>query len=91
MYPIQAYLKSAFYLVAFTGTGYVLMKLSEPSAEKLKKIRSTGSSPSDLTYEQKKTQLMLDTIKGSVSKKPVYLQSPEEIKRETAAAAGKVE
>lgn len=82
MYPLQAYLKSAFYLVAFTGTGYVLMKLSEPNAEKLKKIRATGSNPSDLSYEQKKTQLMLDTIKGSVHKKPVYLKSPEEIKRD---------
>lgn len=80
MYPIQAYLKSVFYLVAFTGTGYVLMKLSEPNEEKLRKIRNTGSS-SDLTYEQKKTKLMLDTIQKSVQKKPVYLQSPEEIKR----------
>lgn len=82
MYPIQAYLKSVFYLVAFTGTGYVLMKLSEPDAEKLKKIRATGSNTSDLTYEQKKTKLMLDTIKGSVYDKPIYLKSPEEIKRD---------
>lgn len=82
MYPLQAYIKSVFYLVAFTGTGYVLMKLSEPGADKLNKIRQTGSSGADLTYEQKKTQLMLDTIKESVHKKPVYLKSPEEIKRE---------
>lgn len=81
MYPIQAYLKSVFYLTAFTGTGYVLMKLSEPNPDKLKKIRDTGSS-GDYTYEQKKTKLMLDTIKGSVYEKPVYLKSPEELKRE---------
>lgn len=81
MFPIQAYLKSAFYLVAFTGTGYVLMKLSEPSPDKLKKIRELGSS-GDLTYEQKKTKLMLDTIKGSVHEKPVYLKSRDELKRD---------
>lgn len=78
---MQAYLKSLFYLVSFTGAGYILMKLTEPNAEKLKKIQKTGSV-ADLSYEQKKTQLMLDTIKGSVTKKPIYLKSPEEIKRE---------
>lgn len=82
MYPLQAYLKSVFYLVAFTGVGYVLMQVAEPNEEKLRKIRETGSTPQDLTYEQKKTKLMLDTIKGSVHDKPIYLKSPEEIKRE---------
>lgn len=80
MFPIQAYLKSLFYLVAFTGSGYVLMKVCEPNADKLKKIRETGSSGSDLTYEQKKTKLMLDKIKGSTSEKPIYLRSPDELK-----------
>lgn len=82
MYPIQAYIKSLFYLVAFTGSGYVLMKLSEPDAEKLKRIRETGSGGGDLSYEQRKTKLMLDTIKGSVHQKPVYLKSPEELRGE---------
>lgn len=82
MYPLQAYLKSVFYLVAFTGAGYVLMQVAAPNEEKLRKIRTTGSTSADLTYEQKKTQLMLDTIKGSVHQKPIYLKSPEEIKRE---------
>lgn len=81
MYPYQAYLKSLFYLVAFTGTGYVLLKITEPDEDKLRKIRETGSS-SDYTYEQKKTKLMLDTIKGSLNEKPVYLRSPEELKRD---------
>lgn len=81
MYPLQAYIKSLFYLVSFTGAGYVLMKLSEPNAEKLKRIRETGSR-NDLSYEQQKTKLMLDTLKGSVSDKPVYLKTPDELRRD---------
>lgn len=81
MYPFQVYLKSLFYLATFSGAGYVLLKLTEPSQEKLQKIRQTGSS-SDYTYEQKKKKLMLDTLKGKVNEKPVYLKSPEELKRD---------
>lgn len=79
-YPFSAYLKSLFYFVSFTGVGYVLLKLTEPGPEKLKKIRDSGAT-NQFNYEQQKTKLILDKIKATTSEKPVYLKSPAEIKR----------
>lgn len=80
-YPPSAYLKSLLYLVTFTGIGYVLMKLTEPNAKKLQKIRETGNNNNDLSYEQRQKKLMLDRIKSlSEDSKPVYLKTADELR-----------
>lgn len=69
-----AAIKSCVYLGIFGTLGYVLMKFSEPSEEKKRKIAQTGYS--DPSSNEKKTQkaLFLEKIKQATTDTPIYLK-----------------
>ncbi|XP_075154122.1 uncharacterized protein LOC142227441 [Haematobia irritans] len=72
------YVKSLIWLVAFGGIGYGLLRLTEPSEEKIAKIRSTTARVHLSEDEQKKIQF-LQKLQSSVSDTtPIYLKKKEE-------------
>lgn len=77
-YLMARFAKSLVYLGSFTAFGYVLMKLTEPTPEKLKEIHGTKYKDPETRRRQ---ELLLQKLKEAAEKKdPVYVQkkSPDE-------------
>lgn len=70
-------IKSIVYLAAFGGAGYVLMQLTEPSAEKKKLIAQSGYRDPAVNEERRKKALFLQKLQEATSDKPVYLKSQQ--------------
>ncbi|XP_013109564.1 uncharacterized protein LOC106088539 [Stomoxys calcitrans] len=72
------YVKSLIWLVSFGGIGYGLLRLTEPSDEKIAKIRATTAGV-HLSEEEKKKLLFLKKLQSAVTDKtPVYLKKSED-------------
>lgn len=71
--------KSLVYLASFTAVGYVLMKLTEPSPEKLNQLNRYKDPET-----RKRTELILQKLKeASERKDPVYnTQNNKEVSQE---------
>lgn len=55
------YIKSLIWLISFGGIGYGLLRLTEPSEEKLAKIRATTAGV-NLSEDEKKKLLFLQKL-----------------------------
>ncbi|EDW11097.1 uncharacterized protein LOC6575646 [Drosophila mojavensis] len=67
------YVKSIVLLLGSGGIGYGLMLLTEPSAEKLERIKASGS----LNADQQKKALFLQKLKeAATDSTPIYRQRP---------------
>lgn len=76
------YVRSLFWLFSFTGLGYALLKITEPSEEQLRELRKYPGS-SNTTEVNKKTQAYLDVLQlAADSKTPLYRMNKEQIERE---------
>ena len=74
---LNPYVKSLFWLLSIGGIGYGLMILTEPSEEKLAKIRSTTAGV-HLSEDEKKKVLFLKKLKeAATTKEPIYLKKPD--------------
>lgn len=68
------YFKSFLWLTALGGLGYGLLQLTQPSEEKLSKIREYSKSTS-LTEEEKRKILFMQKLQEAAGEsKPVYIQ-----------------
>lgn len=67
------YIKSILWLAAFGGLGYGLLKLTEPSEEKIAKIKSKYTSTT-LNEDEKRKLQFLQKLKESSTDTPVYLK-----------------
>lgn len=56
-------LKSAVYLGAFMSFGYILMKVTEPNAEKIKAIKATTYSNPQSPENIRKTEIIIQKLK----------------------------
>lgn len=65
------YVKSLIWLASFGGLGFVLLKLTEPSEEKLKNIKESGHA-THLNEEQKKKLLFMKRLKQATTEEPIY-------------------
>ncbi|XP_005177581.1 uncharacterized protein LOC101897786 [Musca domestica] len=72
------YVKSLIWLVAFGGIGYGLLRLTEPSEEKLAKIRSTTAGVYLSEDEQKKIQFLKKLQSAAAENAPVYSKKKED-------------
>jgi hypothetical protein len=69
-------IKSLVYLASFTTIGYVLMKLTEPTPEKLREIHGTKYKDPEV---RKRNELILNKLREAAERKdPVYLQKSTE-------------
>lgn len=57
------YIKSLIWLISFGGIGYGLLRLTEPSEEKLAKIRATTAGV-NLSEDEKKKLLFLQKLQA---------------------------
>lgn len=73
----NVYVKSLIWLTTLGGVGYGLMRLTEPSEEKLKKIRATTASI-HLTEDEKKKLLFMKKLQEAATGTPVYLKKKDE-------------
>jgi len=65
-------IKSLVYLASFTTVGYVLMKLIEPTPEKLREIHGTRYKDPEA---RKRNELLLKKLQEAAERKdPVYIQ-----------------
>lgn len=71
------YIKSLIWLVSLGGTGYALLLLTEPSAEKLDKIKSSSSNTHISEDERKKLLFMQRLKEATTDKTPIYMQKKE--------------
>lgn len=67
---MAVYLKSLTYLGVFGTVGYVLMKISEPSEEKKRKIAGYES----LSESKNQKALFLKKIQEATTDTPIYLK-----------------
>lgn len=67
------YVKSVVLLLGSGGIGYGLMLLTEPSAEKLERIKASGSLNAD---QQKKALFMQKLKEAATDSTPIYRQTP---------------
>ncbi|XP_073821107.1 uncharacterized protein [Musca autumnalis] len=72
------YVKSLIWLVAFGGIGYGLLRLTEPSEEKIAKIRSTTAGVHLSEDEQKKIQFLRKLQSAASDNAPVYFKRKED-------------
>jgi hypothetical protein len=71
--------KSILYLGGFTTLGYVLMKVTEPSPEKIKAIRGSRYQDPQSDENLRKTELILKKLQeAAYSKDPAYVQKKED-------------
>lgn len=69
----NAYVKSLIWLLTFGGIGYGLMIVTEPSEEKLNRIRNSSSS-THLSNEDKNKLIFLQKLKEAASSDPIYFK-----------------
>lgn len=73
----NVYVKSIIWLTSLGGLGYGLMVLTEPSEEKLSKIRATTAS-AHLTETEKKKILFLKRLQeAATDPSPIYIKKKE--------------
>ncbi|KAH8377472.1 hypothetical protein KR093_005646 [Drosophila rubida] len=76
------YVKSVLWLIGFGGMGYGLMMLTEPSAEKIQRIRASAS-PTQLTVDEQKKALFMEKLKeAATSSTPIYRTAPPDVKKD---------
>lgn len=69
-------IKSLVYLASFTTIGYVLMKLIEPTPDKLREIHGTKYKDPEI---RRKNELLLKKLKEAAERKdPVFLQQQQQ-------------
>ncbi len=68
------YFKSAIYLAVFGTAGYILMKVTEPNEEKLKKIQAYEGYGTD---GQKKKAQFIERIKEATRDTPIYMKKKD--------------
>lgn len=74
------YVKSLIWLVGFGGIGYGLMLLTEPNAEKIERIRASGS-PTQLSEDEKKKALFMKKLQeAATTSTPIYRPATSEKK-----------
>ncbi|XP_023170720.1 uncharacterized protein LOC111599331 [Drosophila hydei] len=73
------YVKSVLLLLGFGGIGYGLMLLTEPSAEKLERIKASGSANMD---QQKKALFMQKLKEAATTSTPIYRQTTDADKKD---------
>lgn len=74
---LNPYVKSLFWLLSIGGIGYGLMILTEPSEEKIAKIRSTAAGVHLSEDEKKKVLFLRKLQEAATSKEPIYLKKPD--------------
>lgn len=72
---MAAYAKAVIYLGLFSAAGYVLMKVTEPSQEKIKKLQKIEGYGSE---SQKKKAQFLERIKEATHETPIYMRRPDQ-------------
>lgn len=70
------YVKSLIYLSSLGGLGYVLLLFTEPSREKLEKIKESVSK-AHLREDEQKNLLFAKRLKGSTIEVPIYTKKKE--------------
>lgn len=70
--------KSFVYLGSFSALGYVLMKLTEPSPEKIKAIRGTHFQDPQSNENRRKTELILKKLQEAANIDPVQLEKKKD-------------
>ncbi|EDW63983.1 uncharacterized protein [Drosophila virilis] len=76
------YVKSVLWLVGFGGIGYGLMLLTEPSAEKIERIKASGS-PGQYNADDKKKALFMQKLQeAATSSTPIYRQAANTDKKD---------
>lgn len=68
---MAVYFKSVVYLGVFGSLGYALMKISEPSEEKKRRIAQTGYKDPEATSQK---ALFLEKLKQATTDTPIYLK-----------------
>ncbi|XP_053958949.1 uncharacterized protein LOC128863693 [Anastrepha ludens] len=72
------YVKSLIWLVCAGGIGYGLLRLTEPSEEKIQRIKETGGATHLSNEELKKLQFMQRMREAASGQTPpIYLQKKE--------------
>lgn len=74
---LYLYVKSFLWLAGFGGLGYGLMRLTEPSQEKIEKIRNIGSPPQTAEQRRQK-ELLIAKLKEAATSTPIYLRKKGE-------------
>jgi hypothetical protein len=72
--------RSLIYLTSFGAIGYVLLKATEPSQDKLKEINRASSQ--FMTDEQRKKALIVEKLKEAAYGEPVWRQNPQNQSKE---------
>lgn len=72
------YVKSLIWLTTLGGIGYGLLRLTEPSEEKLNKIRATTSAIHLTEDEKKKLLFMKKLQEAATAKTPIYLKKKDD-------------
>ncbi|XP_017047631.1 uncharacterized protein LOC108092520 [Drosophila ficusphila] len=71
------YFKSVLWLIGFGGMGYGLLVLTEPSAEKIERIKASGSGSKLNADDQRKALFMKKLQEAATTSTPVYRPSPD--------------
>ena len=72
----NAYIKSLLWLVSLGGIGYGLLLFTEPSQEKLEKIKASASRPHSIEDEKKKL-LFTKLLKEPATEVPIYIKKKD--------------
>ncbi|BFF96032.1 uncharacterized protein DMAD_13311 [Drosophila madeirensis] len=67
------YLKSLFWLVSFGGIGYGLMRLTEPNADKIDRIKASVRGNIHQTDDEKRKALFMKRLQeAAATSTPLY-------------------
>ncbi|XP_017022160.1 uncharacterized protein [Drosophila kikkawai] len=77
------YFKSVLWLLGFGGMGYGLMLLTEPNAEKIERIKASGSNSKQSADDQRKALFMKRLQEAATTGAPVYRPQPQVDKKDS--------
>ncbi|KAH8255428.1 hypothetical protein KR038_002896 [Drosophila bunnanda] len=77
------YFKSVLWLLGFGGMGYGLMLLTEPNAEKIERIKASGSNAKQSAEDQRKALFMKRLQEAATTSAPVYRPQPPVDKKDS--------
>ncbi|XP_030384437.1 uncharacterized protein LOC115631738 [Scaptodrosophila lebanonensis] len=70
------YIKSVLWLLSLGGAGYGLMLLTEPSQEKIERIKASVPGASLTADQEKKALFMKKLQEAATTSTPIYRQAP---------------
>lgn len=77
------YVKSLIWLIGFGGAGYGLLLLTEPSAEKIERIKASAAPNHPNIDQQKKALFMKKLQEAATTSTPIYRTPADSDKKET--------